>query len=102
MPNYSVVIAVNDCHSQKLGVHSWGICSETPKQAAITVINSTWVFEEFISKWVDRCANSGLAISEDDVLNELSQYAMVSVFGEFTESEIPESFWIVKKQNLLR
>ena len=101
MPNYAVVIAVHDCHSQKIGVHLWGICEETPKQAAITVINSTWVFEEFIAKWVDRCAKSGLVISEDDVLNELSQYAVIGVFGEFTESEIPQSFWFIKRQNLL-
>jgi hypothetical protein len=82
MPNYSVVIAVHDCHSQNLGVHLFAVGGETVKEAAVKAIYSSGFFKEFLSEWANKCVVRNVVFSEDDVIDQMKDYAMLGVFEQ--------------------
>ena len=94
MPNYSVVIAVHNNHSQNFGVHLVEANGGSAEEAAVSAFHMSGLFKEFISEWANKLVASGVDFSQDDIIDQMREHAMIGVFD-------PPSFSNQNPKNLL-
>ena len=77
---YTVVIAVHDCHSEMMGVYLVQTRGDTPEDAAYGAMHTTGVYAEFLNGWERVLLSKNIESPCRAAIEELKEHAMIEVF----------------------